>query len=154
VPAQPDEPVTRSFDLDTVIEAWPLALESLKAPLRAAIHDAQPIGIENGVIIFGVPRRRSEAIQQRFRSEADAIKQAFTERLGATPKFLLRPHDFDAVDAFRPLETKRPPDEPEPDEPVDLDELVDARDDDAPVDSVARLMTDFGAEVIEERPRD
>jgi hypothetical protein len=38
-------------------------------------------------------------------------------------------------------------------EPVDPDELVNAPD--APAhDSVTRLVADFGAEVIEERPRD
>jgi hypothetical protein len=39
------------------------------------------------------------------------------------------------------------------DDDVDLTELVDAHDA-PPSDSVARLMTDLGAEVVEERPRD
>jgi len=38
---------------------------------------AQPIGLEHGVIVFGAPSgKRYEAINSRFRSEADAIKAA------------------------------------------------------------------------------
>ncbi len=150
----PDTSVEVTFDLDAVIEAWPLALETLKAPLRAAIHDAQPIGMEQGTIVFGVPRKRFDAINQRFRSEAAAIKEAFAQRLGTQPKFILRPHDFDAVDAFKPIDATRKPapvEEPD-DEAVDPNELVDARD--VPVDAASRLVADFGAEVIEETPRD
>jgi hypothetical protein len=40
----------------------------------------------------------------------------------------------------------------EEEEPVDLDELVDAPDA-VPNDSVARLVADLGAEVLEERQR-
>jgi hypothetical protein len=152
--AEPQGAVEVDFDLDAVIEAWPLALETLKAPLRATIQDAHPIGMEHGTIVFGVPRKRYEAINQRFRSEASAIKDAFAQRLGSTPRFILRPHDFDAVDAFRPIDATRPSapvEEPE-DEAVDPNELVDARD--VPVDAASRLVADFGAEVIEEVPRD
>jgi hypothetical protein len=105
--------------------------------------------------VFGVPKRRLDAINERFRKEAAAIKEGFAARLGAEPRFKLRPHDFEARDAFRAEEL--PGDvaaEPEPDleEPVDLDELVDAHDA-PPPDSVARLVTDLGAEVIDERRR-
>ena len=34
---------------------------------------------------------------------------------------------------------------------IDLDDLVDAPD--APPDSISRLMSDLGAQVVEERPR-
>jgi DNA polymerase III gamma/tau subunit len=153
-----------TYDLDAVIEAWPLALESLKAPLRATIQDAHPIGMENGTIVFGVPRKRLDAINQRFRSEADAIKGAFAQHLGAQPKFILRPHDFDAADAFRPAagDVAPPPvpvaaidatvEEVE-EEIVDLSETVAARD--TEVDPLTqRLLDDFGGEVVEEQPRD
>ena len=98
---QPRRPT--SFDPDDVIEAWPAVLEALKAPLRAAIQHAQPIGVEEGVVVFGVPRQRFDAINGRFRSEADAIKDAFAAQLGFQPRFMLRPHDFDAPDALRPV---------------------------------------------------
>ena len=39
-----------------MILAWPAALEALKAPVRATVVQAQPIGIEDGVIVFGAPR--------------------------------------------------------------------------------------------------
>ena len=69
-------------ELDDVIEAWPAALEALKAPVRATIQEAQPIGIERGAIVFGAPRKRFDAINARFRSEAPAIKAALEARLG------------------------------------------------------------------------
>jgi hypothetical protein len=138
-----------------VIEAWPDTLGLLKAPLRAAIQDAQPIDIdEKGVIVFGVPRARFTTINERFRKDAALIKDAFTQRLGAPPRFILRAHDFDAPGALRPPTEPHTLAEPEPahEEPVDLSELVDAHDA-PPSDSVARLMNDLGAEVVEERPR-
>ncbi|MDP9332661.1 MAG: DNA polymerase III subunit gamma/tau [Actinomycetota bacterium] len=153
-----------TFALDDVIEAWPAALGVLKAPLRAGIQDAQPIALENGIVVFGVPKRRFDAINERFRKEAAAIKDAFASSLGAAPRFMLRPHDFDATDAFRPLkastgeaaeavpESKHEPEPAEEDEAVDLTELADAPD--APqLDSVTRLVADLGAEVIDERRR-
>ena len=99
--AEPDVAVTL---LDDVIEVWPKALESLKAPLRAAIQEAQPIGIEDGVIVFGAPPgKRFETINARFRSEADAIKAALEPLLGSQPRFRLLAHDFEAHDALRPV---------------------------------------------------
>jgi hypothetical protein len=150
-----------SVDLDAVVLAWPLALESLKAPLRATIQDAQPIRIESGTIVFGVPRRRLDAINQRFRAEASAIKEAFAQQLGVTPRFILSPHDFDAHDAFRPTSGSREtvseiPNEPPVDdveEHVDLSELTNAPASDVP-DSGTLLADAFGGEVVEERERD
>jgi hypothetical protein len=145
-----------TFALDDVIEAWPAALGVLKAPLRAAIQDAQPIALENGIIVFGVPKARYDAINERFRKEAAPIKDAFAQRLGAAPRFMLRAHDFDRPDTFRPpgaepAATVAEP-EPEEDEFVDLDELSDAPD--APQsDSVTRLTDMLGAEVVDERRR-
>jgi DNA polymerase-3 subunit gamma/tau len=149
---QPDPPA--SVSLDDVVEIWPDALATLKAPLRAAIQDAQPLAMENGVIVFGVPKVRYDAINERFRKEADAIKDAFAAKLGTVPKFKLRAHDFDAPDAFRPREAAAPVETVEIDEPelVDTTELVDA-DDAPPSDSMARLVTDLGAEVVDERRR-
>lgn len=150
------------FALDDVIEAWPETLGLLKAPVRAGIQDAQPIALEKGIIIFGVPKRRYDAINERFRKEAVAIKDAFAQRLGAAPRFMLRAHDFDKVDAFRPehalvveraAATRADERAPEPDDDaVDLTDLADAPD--APqLDSVTRLVAGLGAEVIDERSR-
>src|SRR5262249_34871926 len=144
---------TTTFTLDDVIEAWPATLESLKPPLRAAIQEAQPIELEDGVIVFGVPANRSKTVNDRFRKDAELIKQAFEPVLGVQPRFKLRNHDFDAHDALRPKGDSgadvAPPDE----EDVDLATLVDAPDA-APPDTVACLVADLGAEIVEERPRD
>ncbi len=150
--------------LDDVIEAWPEALELLKAPVRAGIQDAQPIALEDGIIVFGVPKRRYDAINERFRKEAAAIKEAFASRLGTAPRFMLRPHDFEKADALRPPDAKNggstaaeatvpePEPEPEEEEVVDLNELADAHD--APQhDSVTRIVAGLGAEVVDERRR-
>lgn len=158
---------TAVFALDDVIEAWPETLRLLKAPLQAGIQDAQPIALENGIIVFGVPKIRFDAINDRFRKEAAAIKEAFASRLGAAPRFMLRPHDFEASDAFRPAAAgsgtagpapaKMVGNEPEPpseddDEVVDLAELADAPNVQVP-DSVDRLVAGLGAEIIDERRR-
>ncbi len=69
---------------DDVVEAWPTAFATLKAPLRAAIQEAQPIGIEDGVVVFGAPPASGfETINARFRSEAHAIKAALEPLLGS-----------------------------------------------------------------------
>ncbi|HKC90153.1 MAG TPA: DNA polymerase III subunit gamma/tau [Candidatus Limnocylindria bacterium] len=151
----PDEGSTTGagFTLDDVIEAWPDVLGALKAPVRAAVQDAQPIALDAGVIVFGVSPRRKDAINERFRKEADAIKEAFSARLGVQPRFRVRAHDFEATDALRPAQPSAQTEPPQPDEEaVDLEELVDAPHA-PPSDSVARLVADLGAEVVEERPR-
>jgi DNA polymerase-3 subunit gamma/tau len=147
-------PAPADISLDDVIAAWPDTLALLKTPLRAAIQDAQPIAMdEHGIIVFGVPKVRYDAINDRFRKEADTIKAAFAEKLGAAPRFMLRAHDFDAPDALRPpANDAEPPADDHHDEHVDPNELVDAPDA-PPSDSVARLVSDLGAEVVEERPR-
>jgi DNA polymerase-3 subunit gamma/tau len=157
----PSAPASKgALDLDDVILAWPAALEALKAPVRATVVQAQPIGIEDGVIVFGAPRQRFEAINARFRGEASAIKDALEAQLGTQPRILVRPHDFDTSDALRPTGKPAEPavthDEAPPDdhdEHIDLDELADSPTAPAP-DPAARLMADLGAEVVEERARD
>ncbi len=147
--------------LDDVIEAWPAALGALKAPLRAAIQEAQPIGMEDGVVVFGAPRNRFEAINARFRSEAAAIKAALEQQLGSQPRILVRAHDFDAPDALRPTTSARAASEAPPaseaeeahDDAIDLDELTEAPDAPAP-DPAARLVAGLGAQIVEERSRD
>jgi DNA polymerase-3 subunit gamma/tau len=138
--------------LDDVIEAWPVVLSALSAPLAAAIQEAQPIGIDNGAIVFGVPRVRVDATNKRFRSEASAIKDAFAAQLGYAPRFVMRAHDFAAPHALSPTASTPPPPPPmEEEHEIVLDELVDAHDA-PPTDTVSRFMADFGASVVEERP--
>jgi DNA polymerase-3 subunit gamma/tau len=175
-PAPPTEPPVdpgnagadtgTAFTLDDVIEAWPDVLNALKAPVRAGIQDAQPIALDNGVIVFGAPKVRLEAINERFRKEAATIKDAFATRIGDAPRFQLRAHDFSRADAFRPAfasgegmpvenESEDLAGEREAgdeDDAVDLTELSDAPDAPQP-EAVTRLVADLGAEVIDERRR-
>ena len=75
-------------DLDDVIEAWPRALDALKAPVRATIQEAQPIGIERGAIVFGAPRKPVRS-GQRARSEARRPRSRLRSRHGSArePKY-------------------------------------------------------------------
>jgi DNA polymerase-3 subunit gamma/tau len=159
-PADPGVTVTL---FDDVVEAWPAAFATLKAPLRAVIQEAQPIGIEDGVVVFGAPPgKRFETINARFRSEASAIKAALEPLLGSQPRLKLIPHDFGAHDALKPVAggdgaSAAPVGEspPEPEEDIvidDIDELEDVPDADLP-DPASRLMAGLGAEVVEEHPR-
>jgi len=145
-------------ELDDVIAAWPATLDALKAPVRATIQEAHPIGIERGAIVFGAPPKRFDAINTRFRNEAPAIKAALGARLGFEPKFMVRAHDFDAADAFAPVSRSGTNDAPAaesevPDEHVDLDDLTEAPDA-PPPDPTARLVEGLGAQVVEEHSRD
>jgi DNA polymerase-3 subunit gamma/tau len=155
VPPAPPEPTappvvvaSTTVTFDDVIEAWAETLNALKAPVRSAIQEAQPIGLEDGVIVFGVPAPRYDAINERFRKEATTIKDALAQRLGAAPRFKLQRHDFSAPDALQP--TTSPPAD-EDDDHVDLSELREAPD--GPPSDVVRLQDMLGAEVVEERPR-
>ena len=147
--------------LDDVIEAWPAALRVAEGTAARAIQDAQPIGIEDGVIVFGAPPgKRFETINARFRSEAAAIKAALEPQLGSQPRFRLLAHDFEAIDALRPVSVpttasspaSADPEPPAHEEPIDLAELTEAPDA-APPDPAARLVAGLGAQVVEERPR-
>jgi hypothetical protein len=115
--------------------------------------------------VFGAPKVRLEAINERFRKEAAAIKDAFAARIGTEPRFQLRAHAFSRTDAFRPAPAggrgRAVANESEPhdadeaadeDETVDMAELSDAADA-PPPEAVTRLVADLGAEVIDERRR-
>ena len=170
-----------SFDLDDVIEAWPVAMGALSPPLRAAIQDAQPISVEGSVVIFGVPPKRLDAIRNRFQSEADTIRTSLAAGLGGVPQFKLRAHDFDAPGALRPAAAgatgaatagrvsatgpasggaagAEGPDDPGgrgyPDDDVDLADLVDAPEAPPSFEPTAALRAQLGAQVVEERPRE
>jgi hypothetical protein len=111
--------------------------------------------------VFGAPPgKRFETINARFRSEATAIKAALEPHLGSQPRFRLLAHDFEALDALRPVSVPTAASQPaagdfEPpahEEPIDLAELTEAPDAAAP-DPAARLVAGLGAQVVEERPR-
>ena len=153
------EVVERTFTLDDVIVAWSATLNGLTPPVRTAIQDAQPIAVDGITITFGVRAVRLEAIKQRFRQEADAIRASLATGLGQTPKFQLTKHDFDAPDALAPVSppaagrAEPPPIDHADESEIDIRDLEDAPPSDAPLDSQARLIETFGAQVVEERPR-
>ena len=150
----------------------PTILPSFSPATRAAAQDAQPIAYEAGVITFGIPARLHKSTGDRFRTQADAIRAALSERLGGTMKFKLEPHDgfegFEDGGGGRPVAPPPPAPSadpsPEPplgeapppddDEILDLSELVDADDADPAGDSVAKFTQSFDATVVEEVPRD
>jgi hypothetical protein len=160
------------IDLDDVVVAWATILPSFSPATRAAAQDAQPIAYEAGVITFGIPARLHKSTGDRFRTQADAIRAALSERLGGTMKFKLEPHDgfegFEDGGGGRPVAPPPPAPSadpsPEPplgeapppddDEILDLSELVDADDADPAGDSVAKFTQSFDATVVEEVPRD
>jgi hypothetical protein len=152
-PAPPPAPPAAEFTLDDVIAAWPGVLGELSTPVRAAVQEAQPLVMEDGAIVFGLPKAHEKRIKDKFRQEAPAIKAAFAQRLGSEPMFKLKIHDFDAQDAFR-NEPEPPPSPAEPEfEEDDVEGATPAKNVDAPPDSAARLADAFGAEIVEERPR-
>jgi DNA polymerase-3 subunit gamma/tau len=163
------------IELDDVVIAWAEILPSFSPATKAAAQNAQPIRYEAGVITFGVPARLLNGTRDRFKTQADAIRSALSERLGGTTKFLLEPYDgFEGgaptggarpapTDGARPVPTTPPAHEPpvaeapppdDDEEVLDLSELVDADDADPSGDSVAKFTRSFDATVVEEVPRD
>jgi DNA polymerase-3 subunit gamma/tau len=145
----PDGDVTE-IDIDDVIVAWPEVLDGLPPATKAAVREAQPIALEDGVITFGVPRAQFEVAVPRFRKEAENIRAALSAKLGRRLMFKPVAHDFvgSASSAEPPLD-EAPPE----DSDIDLADLVDEASD-APVDSVTLITQSLGATVVEEVPRD
>ena len=112
-----------TVDIDDVIVAWAEVLPELPPATRAAVREAQPISVEDGVITFGVPRAHYEVAVPRFKKEADNIRAALSRRLGREMRFKPVPHDgFDAT----PTTPSAPLDEEPPDDhDLDISDLVD-----------------------------
>ena len=139
-------------DIDDVIVAWAEILPELPPATRAAVREAQPLAVDDGVITFGVPKAHYETALPRFRKEADNIRAALSQKLGRRMMFKPVAHDgFDAdpVTASAPLD-EEPPD----DEMLDLSEMVDDATEVPAVDSVSLITQSLGATVVEEVPRD
>jgi len=157
---RPEGPGARpeKLELDDVIVAWAAILPELPVATRSSVQEAQPLGVEDDVITFGVPPRLFEAASPRFRREADTIRSALSERLGRRARFNLVAHEGFAGSAPDRAPASPPPSEDidlsteEP--PVDPHELVDAVPDDRPGEPMQMLTKDLGATVVEERPRE
>ncbi|MBA2326901.1 MAG: DNA polymerase III subunit gamma/tau [Actinobacteria bacterium] len=153
--ARPEE-----LALDDVIVAWAAILPELPVATRSSVQEAQPLGVEDDVITFGVPPRLFEAASPRFRREADTIRSALSERLGRTARFTLVAHEGFAGNTAPerapaselPETVDLTAEEQEP--AVDPHELVDAAPDDRAGEPMQMLTKDLGATVVEERPRE
>lgn len=155
-----------ALSLDDVIVAWAAVLPTFPMSTRSAVQDAQPIAIKDDVVVFGVNPRAYDRSAARLKRDAPAIRAALAEHLGVGPRFSVvkdeslsdsltsrgpRPAGDDAAEEPPPAPPPEAVDEPE--EIVDLTELVDAPKAEAAVDSVLRLQNDFGATVVDEIPR-
>jgi DNA polymerase-3 subunit gamma/tau len=164
--APPDAPPTRSGPpptLDDVVLAWADVLPMLPVATRAAVSNAQPIRVEDDVVIFGIAPADLSVAKERFRLAADVIRQALSDRLGRTLRFrLVESSDF-ALAATpdpppppaAPILDEEPP--PTPDEfdaaafdPGEFDQDAGTR----AVSSFGLLEQAFDAVVVEEVPRD
>lgn len=152
-----------ALELDDVIVAWAAVLPTLPMSTRTAVQEAQPIAIEGDVVVFGVSPRAYERSAARLRRDAPSIRAALAEHLGVGPRFSVVSDESlsDSLTSRMPgalgeaVAGEPPPSPPadEPEEIVDLEELVDAPKAEAAVDSVSRLQNDFGATVVDEIPR-
>jgi len=186
-PPAPAEPVAATpaasaaagppFDLDDVVVAWAVILPDFPMATRSAVQHAQPIQVDGDVVVFGIAPQMHAAAAPRFKSAADAIRDALTQQLGRTPRFRLVASDDVALagdgdparspasagsarsarsarSAGSGVSVDEPPvGEPPPDEDMSIDELVDAEPAGPAVSSVGILEAEFGATVVEERPR-
>jgi len=151
------------IELDDVILAWAAILPAFPPVTRAAAQEAQPIALDGNVVTFGVSKNLFDATKKRFQDQADAIREGLTAQLGRVLRFKM-----EAVEGFGAL---RPPSAPSSssssapaangeaavdheEEAIDLTELIDVAPDDAAVDSVGLLTSQFDATVVEELPRD
>ena len=133
---------------------------------RSAVQEAQPIAIKDDVVVFGVAPSAYDRSAARLRRDAPEIRSALAVHLGVGPRFSVVKDESltDSLTARGPRPAgEAPVEEPppateagaadEPEEIVDLTELVDAPEAEAAVDSVSRLQNDFGATVVDEIPR-
>ena len=159
---------TTPIDFDDVVLAWNSTLSNLNVAKRAMVQHAQPIGLSDDTVLFGVPTDQFLAVKSRFKDNADAIRDELKRHLGVSVRFKLQAHDFDMRGAFRPqaglsgdnspdregipMSSEPPPDDELPDD-ADLNELVDAHDAPPTRDTAALFMSELGAQVVEEHQR-
>ena len=143
-------------DIDDVILAWPDVRDGLPPATKAAVRDAQPLALDDGVITFGVPRAQYDVAVPRFKKEADNIRAALSARLGRELRFKAVAHDFGSDPGASSMSSATAPldEEPPDDDAIDLADLVDEGNEAPAVDSVTLITQSLGATVVEEVPRD
>jgi hypothetical protein len=158
-------------DLDDVIVAWSQIVPRFSPATRSAVQQAQPLRFDDDVLVFGVAPQMLGAARDRFKSQADVVREAFIEKLGRRFKFKLEAAPQFAIDgpsgagdstpdASRPDPSSeqshdegRPPDAEPPPEIVDPDEFTEVASETDPP-PVNRLRDALGATVVEEVPRE
>ena len=161
VPPSAASEAVETLDLDDVIVAWGELLPELPVATRTAVQNAQPLRVDNDVVIFGVAPAMLEAARPRFKKEADTIRAALAARLGRSVRFNLEAAEQfslgDAPGSGAPA-GEAPPGAPEadaePPEDIDLTEMTDAGPEASTSASVSVLQDRLGATVVEEVPRD
>jgi len=165
-----------SIDLDDVILAWGAIVPELSPATRSAVQHAQPLRIDADVLVFGVAPQMLGAARERFKSQADVVRDALVARVGcrfkfkleAAPEFAVDMPDADAAADGNADADVEPDDAPRleareeraPDLPPDLlPDVVDPEEaTEIPPESepppVSRLRTELGATVVEELPRE
>jgi DNA polymerase-3 subunit gamma/tau len=152
---QPAAPApAAAIDIDDVIVAWPDVRDGLPPATKAAVRDAQPLTLDDGVITFGVPRAQYDVAVPRFKKEADNIRAALSARLGRELKFKTVPHDFGSDPVAASPSSPPLDEEPPPDDEIDLADRVDGSEGAPAMDSVTLITQSLGATVVEEVPRD
>jgi hypothetical protein len=159
-------------DLDDVILAWGAIVPDLPPATRSAVQNAQPVRCEGDVLVFGVAPELLGAARERFKREADNVRDALAAKLGQRFKFNLIPEpsfsmrmDAEqapaggvsppaASDAMEEVSPAAASDAVEEEEEHDFD--PDAESVPAPAEPppVSRLRNELGATVVEELPRE
>ncbi|HVM39944.1 MAG TPA: hypothetical protein VM618_04085, partial [Acidimicrobiia bacterium] len=156
VPAAASGPL----DLDEVVLAWPEALKTLRPRVKGMAREAQPVEIDGGTVVLGLPRDYA-ALEKGLAEHLPAVAQALGTALGAAPPVVRvvihddflpgRPAggdgDGDAA-APGPAMSPAPPVATDDDE-VEIDDTEPVPEG-AGLDSVGLLKDAFGATVEEE----
>ncbi len=163
-----------SVDLDDVIVAWSEIVPLFSPATRSAVQQAQPLRFEGDVLVFGVAPQMLGAARDRFRSQADIVREALTDKVGkrfkfkleAAPEFALdgpstaASSSSGAEDAGEEPPRDDPPRDagPAPDaealpDAVDTDDLTEVPPETDPP-PVSRLRDELGATVVDEVPRE
>jgi hypothetical protein len=167
-PAEPhaDAPVDSTpVDLDDVIVAWGAIVPEFMPATRSAVQHAQPLRFDGDVLVFGVPPQLLGAARERFRREAETVREALAARLGRRFKFNLEAAPEFIVDgssesgagtqdaaretggsSLTEAASELPPESVDPDDTTE----IPPEDDPPPVN---RLRDELGATVVEEVPR-
>ena len=77
------------LDLDDVILAWAAIVPDLTPATRSAVQHAQPVRCDGDVLVFGVAPELLGAARERFKREADTVRDALAAKLGQRFKFNL-----------------------------------------------------------------